>query len=333
VFAYLPGDFEKHSAILLGCDELLPHHPQCLFELMSALMDRIPVMALVDSEVQREDLLTLLSDWGLPAHLLHCISVPVNGMWVRHYGPSFVRTRKQGITILDADYVEADRPVDNRLPTELAALLNVPVMKVPLTFEGGNLISNGQGLCVTTKLLVTQNNHRGYDEEAVRAVLRQYYGFGQWVILDALLAEPTGHVDMFATFVSPNVIAVGEYDRSVDPANADVLDANARKLACVQTRWGPLQVVRVPMPSNEGNVWRTFTNVIYANDIMLVPHYAHVDEKLFEQAAKTYASLLNGWNIVGIDASTIIVKRGALRCVSLKIPWLDDRFRPSTWRN
>jgi len=334
MYACLPGDFERQSAILLGCNELLPYHPHTLVEIVGTLIDRIPIIALVESESQRKDLLALLCDWGLPAHLLHFVSLPVKGMWVRDYGPSFVRTRSRGITILDADYVETDRPNDDRAPTELAELLKVPVVRVPLTFEGGNVISNGQGLCITTKLLVKRNEKRGYDEAAVRRVLKEYYGFDQCVILAPLMSEPTGHVDMFAAFVAPNIVVLGEYDPKTDPVNADVLNENAAILAGVQTRWGPLQVVRIPMPSNHGSIWRTFANVIFANDTLLVPRYPRVDEDLFDKAARIYASLLPGWDIVGIDAHTLIVQRGALRCVSLNIPWLDDRFAPANpWRS
>src|SRR5437763_5427477 len=102
----MPADFEKQSAILLGCNELLPYHPHTLVELCAALIDKIAVIGLVDSEEQRKHVITLLCDWGLPAHLLHFVSLPVKGMWVRDYGPAFVRGGGGDITILDAEYLE-----------------------------------------------------------------------------------------------------------------------------------------------------------------------------------------------------------------------------------
>ena len=332
MFACAPGDFEKQSAILLGCNELLPYHPQALVGIVGALIDRIPLIGLVTDEEQRRQLVTLLCDWGLPVHLMHFVSMPVKGMWVRDYGPGFVRTRDRGITILDADYLELDRRVDDNAPTELASLLRVPVVKVPITLEGGNILSNGQGLCVTTSTLISRNLKRGYDEAAVRSILLKYYGFEQVVILHSLMAEPTGHIDMFASFIAPNVVIVGEYDPAIDPVNADVLNYNARVLANVQTRWGPLQVVRMPMPTNRGSVWRTYTNVIYANDTLLMPAYPRIDEDKQAKARAIFADLLPGWDIVEIDSTTVIRQRGALRCVSINIPWLEDRFHlPDRW--
>ncbi len=326
IFACQPGEFEKQSAIMLGCNELMVYHPQVLVDLVSILIDRIPVVAIVNSEEQRRNLITLLCDWGLPAHLLHYVSMPVKGMWVRDYGPAFVRSQERGIVINDAEYIEADRVHDDRAPTELANLLKLPVTGVPMLIEGGNILSNGQGLCLTTDALVNRNRARGRSRADVERCLRDFYGFEQIITLDALRAEPTGHVDMFATFVSPDTVFVGQYDPKIDPVNHDVLEQNARILAAVQTRSGPLKVVRIPMPSNRGSIWRTYTNAIYANDIVVVPTYANLDSDVERRAMATFAAHLPGWEIIGIDASSVIVQRGSLRCVSINIPWLEDRF-------
>jgi agmatine/peptidylarginine deiminase len=326
VFACQPGDFEQQSAIMLGCNELIGHHPQVLVEMVSILVDRVPLVAIVNNEEQRRNMVTLLCDWGLPAHQMHYVSLPVKGMWIRDYGPSFVRRQSEGIVINDAEYVETDRVNDDMAPTELANLLKLPVVKVPLLAEGGNILSNGQGICVTTDALFLRNKDRGRGKPEVERILREYYGFQQIVELSALTTEPTGHVDMFATFVCPDTILLGQYDPGIDPVNADVLDGNAVILEKIRTRTGPLKVVRIPMPFNRGGVWRTYTNVIYANDIVIVPTYAHMDPEIERRAMATYAEHLPAWEIMGIDASAIIRQRGSLRCISINIPWLEDRF-------
>jgi agmatine/peptidylarginine deiminase len=326
VFASHPGDFEKQSAIILGCNELLPFHPQILVDLVSILVNRIPILAIVNNEDQRRNLITLLCDWGLPAHLLHYVSMPVKGMWVRDYGPMFVRNQKDGITINDAEYLELDRPYDDMAPTSLANLLKVPVVKVPLLLEGGNILSNGKGLCVTTDTLFSRNEFRQRDQRKVVNLLDEYYGFHQIVMLKPLLSEPTGHVDMFATFVAHDVVIVGQYDPKTDPVNADILNENASILQQVRVDGKPLTVLRIPMPSNMGSIWRTYTNCIFANGIVVVPTYSGINPDIERRAMATYASALKDWEIVGIDASTVIIQRGSLRCISINIPWLDDRF-------
>ena len=322
----MPADFEKQSAIVLGCNELFPFHPRVLVDLCASLIDKIALIGIVEDEEQRKQVITLLCDWGLPAQLLHFVSLPVKGMWVRDYGPAFVRGRDGAITILDAEYLETDRPEDDKAPSELAALLRLPVSPVPLICEGGNLLSNGQGLCLTTVALANRNVARGYSSQKVTEILSSYYGFRQVVSLKPLMSEPTGHIDMFATFVAPNVVVVGQYDPKIDPVNADVLDENARMLAQTRTSFGPLRVVRIPMPSNRGGIWKTFTNVIYANGTLIMPTYGTSEIEAQKEAVATYQRLLPDWEILGIDATTIIKQRGSLRCVSINIPWLENVF-------
>jgi agmatine/peptidylarginine deiminase len=329
----MPAEFEKQSAILLGCNELLPYHPRTLVELCAALIDKIALIGIVESEEQRKLLITLLCDWGLPAHLLNFISLPVKGMWVRDYGPGFVRGRDGSITILDAEYLESDRPEDDKAPTEFASLLRLPVSHVPLFCEGGNILSNGHGLCLTTTSILARNAARGYSMNSINDILAKFYGFRDIVVLNPLLSEHTGHIDMFATFVAPNVVVVGEYDPKVDPVNADVLNANAALLSQVRTAFGPLRVIRIPMPSNRGGMWKTFTNVIFANGTLIMPTYGAADFELEKVAMEAYARLLPGWEIVGIDATSVIKQRGSLRCVSINIPWLEHVFpAPSEWK-
>ncbi len=319
----MPGDFEPQSAIILGCNELLPHCPRLLVDLLAPLLQCIPVIAIVNDEAQRMQLLTLACDWGLPAQLIHFICLPVIGMWVRDYGPVFVQKPDGELMILDARYAWQDRPADDQVPTELAALLRLPVNKVPLLMEGGNLLSNGQGLCVTTNGVLSRN---GLPDEAIGRLanaMGHYYGFDQCLFLRPLLGEPTAHVDMFATFLAPDLIVVGEYDPKVDPVNADILDQNAAMLSGIPTPSGPMRVVRIPMPSNRGSVWRTYTNVIFANDLVIMPTYGRADGELRERALDVYRQWLPGRTVIGVDASSIIEQGGSLRCVSLGIPHLD----------
>jgi agmatine deiminase len=315
------------SALMLGFNELLPHFPQALLDITSALIEKIPLVGIVRDEEQRRSVLTLLCDWGLPAHLLSFVSMPVKGMWVRDYGPSFVRKADGSIIILDPDYLEVDRPEDDLVPSELASLLKVPVVRVPMLVEGGNILSNGKGLCVTTMAMVQRNHGRHANQAAVESVLKQHYGFNQVVFLESLRTEPTCHVDMFATFTASDTIVVGMYDDKTDPINVDVLNRNADLLSRVQTSSGPLKVVRMPMPSNRGSVWRTYTNVIYANGTLLMPSYPEVDRVKERAAAEIYRKLLPWWEIQPIDADILIRQRGALRCISINIPWMDHVFQ------
>lgn len=316
----MPADFERQSAILIGVNELLPHHPHILTALVSALIDHVPVVAVITGEEQRRDLLTTLCDWGLPAHRVRAVRSPAVGLWVRDYGPSFVK-RGGRVCALDAEYWYPDRPDDDRFPAELARLLDVEVRDVPLTVEGGNLLSNGRGLAVTSTVLLERNRPRYNQNQALNALV-SHYGFKNLACLPPLRAGMTDHADMFATFTSADTLVLGKYDADDDPVNAALLDRAAAAMRGLESGAGPLKVERIPMPPHADGVWRTYTNAVYANEVVVVPTYAGVDDRIEREALDTYRRLLPGRRIVTVEATSLARTGGALRCVTLNIPYL-----------
>jgi agmatine/peptidylarginine deiminase len=232
---------------------------------------------------------------------------------------------------MDADYERFARPKDDTAPQGVAAQLHLTAVRAPLSLEGGNLLSNGRGLCLTTTMLYDGNRERGHTEGSLRKVLRDFFGAQETVFLEPLSGEPTGHVDMFAAFTDANTVVVGQYDTAIDPTNAAVLNRNAARLARIRGPEGPLQVVRIPMPPRDGEQWRTYTNVVFANGVLLTPAYERIDPQGQRAAADTFQRLLPGWRITGIDVSGLIANGGALHCISMNAPRLArwPAFRPS----
>jgi agmatine/peptidylarginine deiminase len=328
VSACPPGEFERHAAVVLSLTEMLPASPKSVVAIVGALLDRVEVIAVVRGEEQRQQAIVLLADWGLPAHRVHFVFMPV-GTWTRDFGPSFVRWSDGSVLIVDAGYAFAGRHNEDVVPTAMAALLNVKRRRVPLALDGGNLVGNGRGLALFTSALVEVNRMHGFDYDLprVRALMSEYYGFSDPLPLEPLLSHRTLHVDMFCAFTGPDDVVVGWVDRRHDPKGAAALDRNAALLEGLPTRTGRLRVSRVPMPPYDGTSCRTYTNVIFANGRLLVPHYPGVDRGLERRAHATYAALLPDWDIVPVDCGDLITGGGALRCLSAHVPWLYDRFQ------
>src|SRR3712207_6026722 len=85
------GDFERQSALMLGCNALIGQDPEMLVEMIGLLVDRIPLVVTVAEEEQRKHFITMLCDWGVPAHRVTFVAMPGRGTWVRDYGPQFMR--------------------------------------------------------------------------------------------------------------------------------------------------------------------------------------------------------------------------------------------------
>jgi agmatine/peptidylarginine deiminase len=283
-------------------------------------------IAIVDSESRREHLVSLLCDWGVPTHQLTYAFLPVRGSSARDSGPAFIQRSNGTLAISDPASTPANAPSAS---AGVADLLKLPVIRVPLLMEWGNLLSNGNGLAITTTHLLLRNQVRGYDEAQIMQILRDHYGIEQCIVLQPLVSEPSGQVDRFATFLSEDTVLLGTYDRRIDPINADVLDYNARLLSRVQTRKGPLRVLRVPMPPKLGGIWRSYTSVVYANGQALIPRYPDIDDGMDQAAMKFYADILRGTRIIAINSSSLAAAGATLRSISINIPALSPAMATS----
>ena len=300
--------------------------PEIFLEIMQITSGRIGQIVMISNDEEYELANLLIKDKNIDKDNLFFIVVPQDTIWVRDYGPVIVDCAGLGPLVLDASY-GADRPNDDFVPEALAKLLDLPVDSIPLHIEGGNLLSNGSGLAIITTRIIDDNLALGYDESAVTDIMKRRYGFDQLLILEPLIGEETGHVDMFATFTAPDTVIVGAYDRKYDPENAELLDRNATLLANTAFNNRRLNVVRIPMPSHENGIWRTYTNVIYANGIVLVPVYSSYDISGRVRALNIFAKLLPTWEIFGIDASRLIENEGALHCISMNLVHIGGRLR------
>jgi agmatine/peptidylarginine deiminase len=126
---------------------------------------------------------------------------------------------------------------------------------------------------------------------------------------------------MFAAFVADDHVLVSQLSRGGDPVNAAVLDRNAQRLQDVKLADGrKLKVTRIPTPPREGKFWSTFTNVIFANDLILLPALSSDQNAYVERAVSIYKSLLPKHEVVVIDTSSLKKLEGSVHCMSINVP-------------
>lgn len=333
----LPAEFEKTGSVLFGWEEENAEIQQLQLRMIGAISRQTPVLLLVRNAGERRRATALAKKANVLLAAVTIQEVPLNSIWARDYGPLVLRmppvartvaraagrvpaTAPHRFLVIDTEYPDVERPDDDAIPTIVGQLCGMPVRELSLTLQGGNLLSNGAGLYLTTKKTLTENAQFDRKPRDVARILKTALGASQLIFLEELLGEPNGHVDMFATFVAVNTVVVGEYSAADDPVNAAILDRNAARLAALRTSAGPLRVVRIPMPKRNADIWPTYTNVLYANGVLLMPTYVGVPPRVEARARGIYQKLLPKTKIVGIDCSTIIESGGALHCMTMNLP-------------
>jgi agmatine/peptidylarginine deiminase len=316
----MPGEFERQDAMLIGCTTLVEKAPQVFLNLVQTLWRHVQLIGLVDSE-NRETLgRMLVATTGLPANAIQFVRLAAGSMWVRDYGPVTVIDQFGRRRFLDFDRRHLRPHNVQSAARDLAAMTGVPLQSVPLCLAGGNLLSNGDGVCLTTATVIMQNTEQGRQIEEIGTELIRCVGAERWAYVSPLPREHTGHIDLICTFVAADTLVVGQADPDENSDYAERLDKIADHLSGLETATGRLRIVRIPMPSSHDTHSRSYTNVVFANGTLVVPLYPETDAHRDRIALDTYRQLLPAWHIVGVDVSRFSHLNGALHCLTCNIP-------------
>ncbi len=317
----LPGEFEPQDAILLAWPDAEWCHP-AIAQIAAHASTTTDVVLMVESQHSKD--LAQASISGLPmADLsrLRFVTVPIAKPWVRDFGPvSVVGPTGQSYWFdgqFDNEFTQ-DSFLEDQTPVALSRSLNRTTSELPMYYEGGAVLTNGSGITILSRALLDCNLYLGYTRDQIIHTLKRVTGAQQVVVVDPLIDETTGHVDWFLTFVNADTVVVGQY--ADDSANAKLLDETAQRLAEITTSRGKLKVERIPMPPRADEFFGgTYTNVVYANGLLIVPSWSGVDPQIEQAALDVYRRLLPKHRLVTIHCDALGLRGGALHCAALNL--------------
>ena len=324
------AEFRKQSAILIGCQNNLNKCSQLYVDIARAVEGKVPLLGVVPTEIQALEGAEIMRQNGLHPEAMRFIEMPSNSIWIRDYAPFLLRYDQDRALLIDAKYqtrTERERrKKDDFFSMELAHKLDLPVRSIPLMLEGGNMLSNGDGLILTTGKTIAVNEQEGqFNYNQLMSMFNDYLGAHSVYSFAPLVDEPNGHIDMFVTLVAKNIVIVGQISPGIDPDSSRYLDEAANVLSSLNTSVGPMQVKRIPMPPKWGSDWRSYTNVIMANKVLLMPSFSDVDPAIENQAEAVYRSVLpSDWSIKRINCDKLVLLHGQLHCISYNIPGFVD---------
>jgi len=356
---FAPGEKQAMPAYLaaqLGYKgPALPYPParpvRCMAEweevgyLVLAWTQYQPALREVVRHSQRTATVLILCDDSLAVkRYLHAGKVPLTrtrflpgnfeSVWIRDYGPQSVYLHAVDSLFL-VDYLyNRPRPADDQVPEWLAQELGLPLYSASqapfdLVHIGGNFMADGMGMAYSTELILQENarpdhfNASPKTEADIDWLMENYLGIDHYLKLPALPYNPIHHLDMHLKLLDEETLLVGTYPPGI--ADGPQIEANLQLIQQQhQILFGrPLQVVRIPMPQDEGQypdqpgaAYRTYTNSVFINELLLVPTYASPYDTV---ALTLLRTALPGYEIVGIDARDMIRAGGALHCITQTI--------------
>ena len=212
---------------------------------------------------------------------------PTNDAWCRDHGPAFLinEMAAQPKIIVDWNYNAWGNKyppfdLDDRIPTLIAAVYEIPVLYPEIIMEGGSVDFNGKGTLITSEsCLLNPNRNPHLSRAGVEAYLEAYYGVSQilWV-KDGITGDDTdGHIDDTVRFFNEDsVLAVVEEKRTDE--NYTILQQNLADLKTKRLLNGKqLNVVELPMPDaviyENQRLPASYANFYIANGLVVVPTF------------------------------------------------------------
>lgn len=338
-FVRQPAEWQQHSAVWTAW----PSHPEYwdghidaarrdMAAFINALTKDIPgstkrerLELWVDGQEAEAALRELVACEELNIHRL-----PFGDIWFRDIAPIFVCAKDGslgyrcfGYNGWGGKYVMKN---DDKVAPGIARYTNLPGQSVEMILEGGAVEVDGTGLGLTTRsCLQNPNRNPGMTQKAVQDILEEHLGIDVLVWLeDGLLNDHTdGHIDNIARFVAPGRI-VCQHPSGKDDPNREVLQDISRKLRSFRTpSGGSLDVVEIPSPGkvvdDKGSILpASHLNFYISNDKVLAPVY----NEYGDAAVEALAGLFPGREVMGLQASGLLMGGGAFHCVTQQQPLL-----------
>lgn len=257
------------------------------YEIIAEMAEDVEVVTIVASSSQQNSVISQYQNNGV--NLNHCsfLIAPSDSYWTRDYGPWFAFTGNDELGVVDFIY-NRPRPNDNAIPSAYATDQGLPYYYMPLEHAGGNYMTDGQGISVSTDLVWTENP--GYTHEQINEIVENYLGITTYHVVPDVNGQYIKHIDCWGKYLAPDVIMI----REVPPSHSQydeieaAVDYFESQISCYDT---PYEIARVYTPNNQ-----PYTNSLILNDKVLVPI---TGSQWDDDAIASYQAAMPGYEVLG----------------------------------
>lgn len=294
-----PAEFEPMEGVLI-------RYPFGIsYQLIKEMAEDVTVVTIVGSIAQQNTVISQYQSYGID--LAHCnfLIAPTDSYWTRDYGPWFVFTGASEQGVIDFTY-NRPRPNDDQIPLAYANNQSISYYFMSLTHTGGNYMTDGQGISISTNLVWSENP--GLSHAQIDQLMSDNLGIHTYHVVPDVNGDYIKHIDCWAKYLAPDVILIREVPSSHSQYTLieAAVDYFESQISCYGT---PYEVVRVYTPSNE-----PYTNSLILNNKVFVPM---MGTSWDAAAIQSYQNAMPGYEILGFTGSW--VSSDAIHCRAMGI--------------
>jgi len=309
----LAAEFEKIGSVTLAWPIYYPyrwkHHAQFAGYVVSEAKANI----IVPNRFWQKGVELFMTQKRIPLDRVRFIYVPSEDVWTRDYGPTTVESVSDDrMFFISNTYLTNKIPYqkgDSESAIEMGRYFGLPVHRLPLVVEGGNIVTDGQGTFIMHDSVL----HRNPDVnlEKLEKIMGGYYGCKRLILFPELKGELTGHIDGAVKYIDVDTVMVAQSK----PGHVwhDDLETMAGQLAETPSATGQnYEVIRIPLPEDFP---AGYINSLTLNGKVIIPLFGVEEDEI---AHEIYRKSMRDHEIVGINYRDFPV--GAVHCQSKEMP-------------
>jgi agmatine deiminase len=280
-----PAEFEPMEGVLIR------YQFGISYQIIAEMAEDVTVVTIVASVDQQNTVISLYQNNGVNLANCRFLIAPTNSYWTRDYGPWFIFNGDNQQGVVDFTY-NRPRPYDNQIPLAYANNQSLPYYFMSLTHTGGNYMTDGQGIAISTNIVWSENS--GLSHAQINQLMNDHLGIHTYHVVPDVNGDYIKHIDCWAKYLAPDVILI----REVPPSHSQyaliesAVDYFQSQISCYGA---PYTVVRVYTPNNE-----PYTNSLILNNKVFVPMY----QSSWDAAAiQSYQNAMPGYEILGFTGS------------------------------
>ena len=200
-----PAEFEPMQGVLI-------RYPFGIsYAVIKEMAEDVTVVTIVASVSQQNTVLSQYQSYGIDTSHCRFLIAPSDSYWTRDYGPWFIFNTNDEQGIVDFTY-NRPRPNDDAIPGAYATNQSIPLTMMPRETAGGNYMTDGQGIAISTNLVWEENP--GLTHDQINQMVQNYLGIATYHVVADVNGEYIKHIDCWGKFLAPDKILIGQVPTS-----------------------------------------------------------------------------------------------------------------------
>jgi agmatine/peptidylarginine deiminase len=304
-----PAEFNRVNGIYINWYNLFSN---TLTNIAREVCEKDTVYVLAANTSLQQNAYSALFSGGVNMAHVEFINFSTSDPWIRDFFPFYIY--EDGEKTLVDTWLSSQWSVGNILSPHFGMNL----YNAEMTLHHAYFLTDGNGMGFCTTPVLDYNYNLGFTESEIRQNFRDFFGIDSLVVVEPMVWNSHGHLDMFCKLLNDTLFVVAEYASPSDAYGNDyeILNNLADELGTMQNLDGRnFQVERIPMPANNysNNIVYTYLNSTIVNDKILVPVFGIAEDEI---AIQKYAELMPNHEVVAINSSQTISYAGAVHCIT-----------------